>query len=143
MVRPRLMRGIHAADAALASGAAVVIVIEASLLGRYGPTWYVVANLALHVGLTGALLVRHVWRRSSFIATYLLLAALAAVVWWSPVNLGVSPLVLCAPLSPARSAGHRRHAGAPARRIRGLGWGVVSAGVSAGPGWKGARPRPQ
>ena len=126
MVRPRLMRGVHAADAALASAAAVVTAIEASLLGRYGPTWYIVANLALHVGLTGALLVRHVWRRGSFLVTYLLLAALAAVVWWSPVNLGVSPLVLCAPLSLYVVARHEPYRWAVAGLLLGVAGSFVS-----------------
>lgn len=64
-----------------------------------GPSWYGVADILIHLGLCVALAVRHVWRRASFVATYALLAALALVVWAAPINLGVSPLILCAPLA--------------------------------------------
>lgn len=117
---------VRVADAGLASAAAVVTLIEASLLERYGVTWYVIANLLIHVGLSGALLVRHVWRRGSFVVTYLLLAALAAVVWWSPVNLGASPLILCAPLSLYVVARHEPYRWA----IVGLLLGVAGSFVS-------------
>src|SRR5665647_483405 len=86
-------------DIVLAALAAAVTAIEVSTMTRLGATWYAVANLLIHIGLTGALLVRHVWRRGSFITSYVLLAALALVVLRAPSNLGVSPLVACAPLS--------------------------------------------
>lgn len=87
------------ADLALTLVAVAVTVIESTLVSTYGWTWYVVADLLIHLGLTGTLLVRHRWRRASFVAAYALLAALAVVVAAAGVNLGVSPIILCAPLS--------------------------------------------
>jgi len=113
-------------DIVLAALAAAVTAIEVSTITRLGATWYAVANLLIHIGLTGALLVRHVWRRGSFITSYVLLAALALVVLRAPSNLGVSPLVACAPLSLYVVARHESYRWA----VTGLLVGVAGAFVS-------------
>ncbi|MGJ3507455.1 sensor histidine kinase [Enemella sp. A6] len=87
------------ADLILAAVALALTVLVALAGLDHGVQWYVVAEIAIHLGLTAMVAVRRTRRRTSFVATYLLLALLAALVWIAPVNLGVSPLVLCAPLS--------------------------------------------
>lgn len=120
------MSRVPVGDVVLAVVAVATTAIEAGLVDRLGVTWYSVANVGIHVGLTATLLVRHVWRRWSFVATYLLLGTLAAVAWWSPANLGVSPLIACAPLSLYVVARHEP----PAWGLVGLMLGVAGAFVS-------------
>lgn len=71
-----------------------------------GPSWYQTSFVLIHAGLTAALLVRSIRRRASFVATYVLLAAMAVLMQAAPVNLGVSPLILCAPLALYKVARH-------------------------------------
>lgn len=108
------MRRVPVADVVLGVCGLAVTGLEASLVTDYGLSWFVVANVAVQFGLSVALVIRRVWRRASFIASYGLLAGLAVLVWAAPVNLGVTPMVVCAPLSLY----------VVARRER-TGWGVA------------------
>lgn len=101
-------------DVLLAACALAVTVLAGTTINLYGPTWYWACEVAIHVGLSGLLLVRRIYVRVSFVGTYTLLALLAAVVGTAPLNLGVSPLILCAPLALHTAA---RRLPAP--------WGVV------------------
>ena len=49
--------------------------------------------------IAGAAAFRHKAVRASFVITYSALAGLALLVWLSPVNLGVDPIIVAAPLS--------------------------------------------
>jgi len=71
-----------------------------------GFPWYDVLFTLIHVGLAAALFVRSTWRRGSFVLTYALLAAMAALMYEAPINLGVSPAILCAPLALYTVARH-------------------------------------
>lgn len=100
MTRPPVVDLALAATAAALTG--LVILAET---GR-GPTWDVVLYVLVHLGLVAALAVRSTHRRASFVATYALLAVMAAVVAFAPINHGVSPLILCAPLALFKVARH-------------------------------------
>lgn len=108
------MRRVPVADVVLGLCGLAVVGTEASLISDYGLSWFVLVNAFGQLGLSAALVVRRVWRRASFVASYGLLALLAVVVWAAPVNLGVTPMVVCAPLSLYVVARHERTA-----------WGVV------------------
>lgn len=89
-------------DLALAAAAVAVTAVEGwALLPIYGPTWFVLAYVATCLGLSVTVALRRVFRRSMFCVSYALLAVMGVVVWAAPVNLGVSPLIVCAPLSLA------------------------------------------
>lgn len=89
-------------DLALAAAAVAVAAIEGwALVPIYGPTWFVLAYVATCLGLSVTVALRRVFRRSMFCVSYALLAVMGVVVWAAPVNLGVSPLIVCAPLSLA------------------------------------------
>ncbi|GAB94824.1 signal transduction histidine kinase [Kineosphaera limosa] len=97
-----------------AVGLAVTVLIAIAAFD-HGLTWYTVAEVLIHVGLCATLLTRRLYRRASFVATYALLAALAVVVAAAPINLGVSPIILAAPLALYVVARHEPAA-----------WGVVA-----------------
>ncbi len=89
-------------DLVLAAAGLVVTVMEGwGLVPSYGPSWFVLAYVAACLCLSVALVFRRVFRRSMFCTSYVLLAVMGVVVWVAPVNLGVSPLIVCAPLSLA------------------------------------------
>lgn len=90
---------LRATDIVLAAGALVVTALEATLLSRYGATWVTLGNLGVHVAVTGALAVRHDLPRVSAAVTVIALGYLDVLAWQSPVNLGVSPLLLALPLA--------------------------------------------
>lgn len=115
----------------------VVTALVAAAMAAHGWAWYALAYVLLHAGLSALIAVRRTRPRLSFIATYALLALLALVVVASPVNLGVSPIILCAPLSLHAAA---RHLPAP--------WGITAlllgiAGAFASPATRvpGTAPR--
>lgn len=120
------MRRPPVSDIVLAMSGLVATVVEASLAEHYGWSWYVIVLVLVHAGLSGALLVRHTWRRTSFVATYLLLAALAAVIAVVPYNLGVSPMILCAPLSLYVVARHEPYRWGTAALLLGVAGTFVS-----------------
>lgn len=66
-------------DVLLAACALAVTVLAGTTINLYGPTWYWACEVAIHVGLSGLLLVRRIYVRVSFVGTYTLLALLAAV----------------------------------------------------------------
>lgn len=86
-------------DLALGAVGVALTALIATAVSVRGLTWYTGLDLLIHAGLCAALIVRRVYRRSSFVATYALLAALAVVVALAPINLGVSPIILTAPLA--------------------------------------------
>lgn len=81
----------------------------------YGASFTYVANTALTLAIAGAAAVRRKAVVGSFVVTYLALAGLAALVWATPVNLGLSPIVIAAPLS----------LWAVTRWARSRGWGLA------------------
>lgn len=93
------MRRPPFADLALAAVGALLSALFIQAAFSNGVTWYGVTWALLHVCLTVALATRSTHRRASFAATYGLLAVMAVVMYFSPVNLGVSPVILCAPLA--------------------------------------------
>lgn len=95
MRRPPLL------DLVLAGLGAAMTALAATFWFDYGPHPAYAAYAAIHAGLTGALLLRTRRPRFSFVATYALLALLAALYALTPVNLGITPLLLCAPLALA------------------------------------------
>lgn len=113
-------------DIILTAGAAAMTVLLAVIAVDRGMAWYDVADAAVHAGLTVALWFRSTRRRTSFVATYVLLAALAILVHVAPVNLGVSPIILCAPLALYKVA---RHDPAP-WSVAGLLLGIAGSFVS-------------
>lgn len=103
------------ADLVLTALALVVAGIEWTFVTDYGPSPVYLANGLIHTALVMALPLRRIRVVTSFVATYVLLALLAALVMWSPVNLGISPLLVCAPLSLY----------AVTRHARSSHWGVI------------------
>lgn len=93
------LRRIPVPDLVLSALLLVVAAIEATFLTDFGPLPAYWLNLLIHLGLVAATAVRRVLVVPSFLATYALLAALALLVRWAPVNLGVSPALFCAPLA--------------------------------------------
>lgn len=87
------------ADVAIAATFLLVACVEATFIVDYGASFTYVANTALTVAIAGAAAVRRKAVVGSFVVTYLALAGLAALVWFSPINLGLSPIVIAAPLS--------------------------------------------
>ncbi|WP_168581456.1 sensor histidine kinase [Gephyromycinifex aptenodytis] len=93
------MRRPPVIDLVLGGLALCVSAMEATFILEYGPYWAYLANLAIHLVLSVALLLRRTKPRTAFIVTFAAMAALALVVFTSPVNLGVTPLLFCAPIS--------------------------------------------
>ena len=76
----------------------------------YGPSFTYVTNVFIELTIAIAAVFRRQAVVRSFVMTYLALAALAALAWWTPVNLGLSPIVFAAPTSlwaVTRWASHR------------------------------------
>ena len=94
------------ADVALAACGAALSALYAVIVLVPSPAWHGVVFFLLHVGLSVALLVRSTHRRASFVATYALLAGMAALMSGTSINFGVSPIILCAPLSLYKVARH-------------------------------------
>lgn len=124
------------ADVALALGGVALTALLASAFLGDGFTWYAALYLLIHVGLTVALAVRSTWRRTSFVATYALLAAMAVVVATAPINLGVSPIILCAPLALYKVARRDPPAWGIAALLLGISGSFVSP-LNAMPGGAG------
>lgn len=86
-------------EAVIAALGLLICVVEASFLTDYGPEPVYVANLAIHVAIVVGALVHRRLVVPGFLVTFAGLAALAALVVVSPLNLGVSPVLLAAPYS--------------------------------------------
>ncbi len=93
-------------DLCLGSAALVLTGLYAWVAADEGAAWWSVLFMLLHLGLAVALFLRSSWRRGSFVLSYLLLAAMAVLMQLAPVNLGVSPIILCAPLALYKVARH-------------------------------------
>lgn len=87
------------ADAALAVFFLICAAVSVTFMVDYGVSFTYAANTALAVIIAGASAVRRKAVVSSFAVTYLALGALAALVWATPVNLGLNPIVIAAPVS--------------------------------------------
>ncbi|MBO3142020.1 histidine kinase [Dermatophilus congolensis] len=112
-------------DILLTTGAALVTGLYTTVAIQT-PTWYSITFALIHLGLTTTLATRTTTRRSSFIATYALLAAMATLMWLAPINLGVSPLILCAPLSLYKIARHDPPAWSATALLLGIAGSFVS-----------------
>lgn len=86
-------------DVVLGTAFMLVAYINAGFIDRYGPYPVYIANLGLCFALAAAQFVRLRYPRGSFVATYSLLAAYAALFFLSPVNLGIDPIILTAATS--------------------------------------------
>ncbi|GAB3705533.1 sensor histidine kinase [Mariniluteicoccus flavus] len=117
-----MLRRIPILDVVLAALFAALAVVECSFLVDFGPRWPYVANAAIHLALVPTMLVRRVRPVAAFVAAYALLAALAALVYASPVNLGVSPALFAAPLALLAITRH-----GPSPR---WGWAALLLGVA-------------
>lgn len=126
-----------AADVVLSGLGVATTLIVAGLVKDYGLTWDLAAYVAIHLGLSLALALRRVRRRSSFVATYALLAALAAVVQFGPHQLGVSPIIVAAPLALYVVARHEATPWGVVGLLLGIGGAFVSP-VTQMPGGSGA-----
>lgn len=113
------MRRIPVLDLVLGAVGLLLTSIEFTLLLRYGSWPYLVETLVC-LGLSAALVLRRRYLMGAAVATFLLLGAMAANVWLSPVGIGVSPLLACAPLSVVALTRY-----APGRR-----WGLAAAAVA-------------
>ena len=92
------MRRIAVPDVLLAVAGLVAALVEADLWWTWG-AWPYLLQTVVSVGLAAALLLRRRFVAGSAVATLVLLALMAANVWTSPVGMGTSPLLLCAPLT--------------------------------------------
>ena len=70
-----------------------------SFVADFGQSRVYVANLALHMVISAGLAQRRRRVVASFVAVYAGLAGLSLLVLTSPVSLGVSPILLAAPIS--------------------------------------------
>ena len=100
------MRRPPVVDIVLALAGAALTCLYGTTVVAGGFTWYETSFTAIHLGLTLALLTRTTHRRVSFVASYALLAAMALVVGVAPINLGVSPAIIAAPLALYAMARH-------------------------------------
>lgn len=73
--------------------------VEMTPLFRFGPSFTYITNVLLCAVIAGAAVFRRKAVRASFVVTYSALAAMALLVWLTPVNLGLSPIVVAAPAS--------------------------------------------
>lgn len=94
----RVVRRIPVLDVLLASAGLLAALVEAGLWWSWGAYPYLLQTL-VSVGLAVALLLRRRLVAGSAVATMVLLAIMATNVWTSPVGMGTSPLLLCAPLT--------------------------------------------
>ena len=88
-----------AADLAIAATFLLCCWLSMTPLLTYGPSFTYVTNVVLSAMIAGAAAFRRKAVRASFVITYSALAGLALLVWLSPVNLGVDPIIVAAPLS--------------------------------------------
>lgn len=98
MNRPQQLRRT-VADTAVVALFSLCPLVSATLLIDDGFSWWYVAHTDLEVGIVVAIAYRHRWPAASFVATAVLFAAYGAVYAASPLNLGISPILLAAPLS--------------------------------------------
>ncbi len=103
------------ADLALAAAGMAASLVAADFVRMFGPSFTYLANTAIHLVVAAAMTVRRTRPVASFVATYAALGALAVLVRWTPVQLGVSPVLLAAPLSLY----------AVTRHARSRGWGIA------------------
>lgn len=100
--RPAVAGGrfpVPVGDAVLGLATLLVAAVEWTFVINFGPSASYLLNGLIHTGLAVAITLRRLRPRASFIAVYTLLAALAALIRLTPVNLGVSPVALLAPFT--------------------------------------------
>lgn len=88
-----------AADFAIVAAFLLCCWLSMTPLVTYGPSFTYVTNVILSAMIAGAAAFRRKAVRASFVITYSALAGLALLVWLSPVNLGLDPIIVAAPLS--------------------------------------------
>jgi len=81
------------------SGIGLLLAALYWLVAVQDPAWTALVEALLNTGLAALLAVRRTAVVPAFLATYLLLAAMAALALLSPVALSATPLLLCAPLA--------------------------------------------
>lgn len=77
----------------------LALAVDVHVVLQWGPHPAYLAETALTTLIVAAQPLRHLRVRTSFLLTYTALAGLAALIWLSPVNLGVSPILITAPTS--------------------------------------------
>lgn len=86
-------------DVGLAVFFLLCALVDASFIWDYGASPTYLLNTALPLVIAVASLQRHTAVVHSFVVTYLALGALAALVWITPVSLGLDPVIFAAPFS--------------------------------------------
>lgn len=127
-------RRLRWSDTALAVVGLLLTGLYGTSFFEYGFRWPDVVNVVLHFVVSVSLLIRRAWVRVSFVTTYLSLGGLEVLAWLSPVALGVSPILLCAPLSLWTITRHDRN---PRWGVVGLVLGVAGSFASPLNGWSG------
>lgn len=97
--RARILGSVPLIDVALTALFTLDSCASLTFLVDYGFYTVYGLNVALTFALALAVLFRRTHVRASFLATVLLLIAYAALHFASPVNLGIDPIILTAPLS--------------------------------------------
>ncbi|RRO92901.1 two-component sensor histidine kinase, partial [Corynebacterium bovis] len=92
-------RSVPVADIALAVLFAACPLLEASLIVDDGFTWWYLAAVVIQVVIVAAIAWRRIHPVASFLVTAVGFIAYGTLFTVSPVNLGVSPILLAAPLS--------------------------------------------
>lgn len=77
----------------------LVLLVNLHVVVQWGPHPAYLADTVLTTVIVAAQPLRHLRVRMSFLLTYAALAGLAVLIWLSPVNLGVSPILVTAPTS--------------------------------------------
>lgn len=90
---------IPLSDAALTAFFCLCTLVDISLIIDYGFSFTYVTNTVVALVITAATIIRHLTVVTSFVMTYLALGALAVLIWITPVNLGLNPVILAAPFS--------------------------------------------
>lgn len=125
------------------AGLACTAILATSILD--GPTsgWIGWGYVTVNALLCACLATRNRWRRVTWAVSYSLLAVMAVLVYLSPLNLGVSPLIVAAPLVLFTVARHERPAwgatalllgvagalASPTRRMPGGGGGMAALAI--------------